>query len=941
MTKIFINTILLNLTLLLSGLFGWFFSWKAPNDLDLIVVSDSIAAKKRVADNFNLLAENALKNNNIKDAYKLAGEAQKIAIDIDYKMAIAKSYFYWGEVKQQQNELKSALTNYLKAKQIQDKELRENRIDRLLYYQTHLQIGIIYDKLRVYSKANDYFKEAFDIQRELIDKTIKATVLDFVASTYSKLEKYDTALYYYTDELILHKENGNQKAIIETQRQIIDNYLKKVKNYDKSKNDYNQIKQQAYRSALDENLRMLALQQVADASLENKNNDIYISLNDIGFLYQSLYEIENKKQYLDSSKIYHEQALSWNEKNQTSKKDKNSIISLINIAGIYTLGEKPSYSTANQYLQNALTIAQKNKDKAEEAQIYSYIANNYYGLQRYDDAIDAANLSLSAANLALEEAKQTKDAVKIQEANYLLAETNRRLSQIWEKRTDNRNDYQEALRSFQEYFKFFKNITQAQLDSLRASIDRKNQLDKTETDIEFEALENDVLSAEAKKKFADSVASAERVRRLEEEKKRQETEVIRQKLAREKAESDLRITQQSLANVQLREKNAKDSLENATKLEAAEEEKEKAERAKKDAETKQKLEKAEADKQAAEAKQREEIAEAQQLIYLIGFIFVSVIAALILLGLLNIRKKNKKLAEQQEEILEQNVEINEKNAELAQTNEEIATQRDMVELQKKEIEDINKHLTDSIFYAKNIQEAMLPKIEVINQSLPNSFVMFKPRDIVSGDFYWFHEIEDKIIITAVDCTGHGVPGAFMSMVGNDLLNEIVMAKHIYEPDKILNELHKGVAKALRQKETENRDGMDMTLCVIDKQTKTLSCAAAKNPLFYIKEGQIHELPSDKMPIGGEWTKDEVERIFSKNTLSLEGIDYFFMSSDGFPDQFGGPVGKKFMKGNMKKLFLEIYQKPPNEQQAILDKAITDWMFSEPQLDDILIIGFKP
>jgi tetratricopeptide (TPR) repeat protein len=277
---------------------------------------------------------------------------------------------------------------------------------------------------------------------------------------------------------------------------------------------------------------------------------------------------------------------------------------------------------------------------------------------------------------------------------------------------------------------------------------------------------------------------------------------------------------------------------------------------------------------------------------------------------------------------------------LNQKNILLEEQKNQIEEQKIEIEIKNQHITDSINYAKGIQDAMLPRIEVIKEAIPDLFIFYRPRDIVSGDFYWFNEVNGKIVIAAVDCTGHGVPGGFVSMMGNDLLNEIVDAKEITEADKILNELHKGVSKALKQQENQNRDGMDMALCVLDKGKGILEFAGAKNPLVYIQDEEVHRVIADKMPIGGIEDEELQEKIFTKHEFELKPDKVYYMFSDGYPDQFGGENKKKYMAKPFRELLLSIHKKPFDKQKEILETTFVEWMGDEPQVDDVLVMGFK-
>jgi ligand-binding sensor domain-containing protein/serine phosphatase RsbU (regulator of sigma subunit) len=251
----------------------------------------------------------------------------------------------------------------------------------------------------------------------------------------------------------------------------------------------------------------------------------------------------------------------------------------------------------------------------------------------------------------------------------------------------------------------------------------------------------------------------------------------------------------------------------------------------------------------------------------------------------------------------------------------------------------NDNIKSSINYASRIQQAMLPPVEDIKNALGDAFVLWLPRDVVSGDFYWFAKVENKICIAAVDCTGHGVPGAFMSMIGNDMLNHIVLEKKITNPAEILIHLHDQVSTALRQSETQNRDGMDMTLCVFDTQTKELEFAGAKNPLYYIQNGELKDIAGSKFPIGGKWG-DERERVYENHTLKIEEETTIFLCTDGYQDQFGGDKGKKLMKKKMKSLFEEIANLEDNKQKEKLENYFLDWKKEEEQVDDVLVVGFK-
>jgi len=262
-------------------------------------------------------------------------------------------------------------------------------------------------------------------------------------------------------------------------------------------------------------------------------------------------------------------------------------------------------------------------------------------------------------------------------------------------------------------------------------------------------------------------------------------------------------------------------------------------------------------------------------------------------------------------------------------NDLLRAQRDQIAYQK-------KHITDSIEYAEKIQRAILPSLELFTNQVEH-FVLFKPRDIVSGDFYWVEEVESRLVIIAADCTGHGVPGAFMSMLGVSLLNEIVINKRITQPDEILNNLREKIIEALKQeKEGVMKDGMDMTVCVLDQQNSTLLFSGANNPLYHIRNGELNQIRGDKMPVAIY----EVMNPFTLHELKLEKGDAFYTFSDGYADQFGGPAQKKFLVKNFRKLLLEIQGKPMIDQGILLDQSFESYRDEVEQIDDVVVIGVQ-
>jgi len=300
---------------------------------------------------------------------------------------------------------------------------------------------------------------------------------------------------------------------------------------------------------------------------------------------------------------------------------------------------------------------------------------------------------------------------------------------------------------------------------------------------------------------------------------------------------------------------------------------------------------------------------------------------------------NNALSEQKEFVEVQKEVVEEKNSELSKQNEEINAQKEELTVQRDQLSDQNKSIAESILYAKRIQTAVLPSHAYIDVILPENFIFFKPRDKVSGDFYWVKHINSYIVITAADCTGHGVPGAILSMLGMSFLNEIVQKREITQANQVLNELRKQIKQALRQtgKKGETDDGMDMALCALDTKTNILQYAGANNPLYLIQNGELNEIKADKMPIG-YYPNEKPE--FTNHEIQLKSNDIFYLFSDGFMDQFGGKKGFKYKASNFQKILLENHNKPMAIQKEMLEDELKNWMKGYEQTDDILVMGVR-
>ena len=314
--------------------------------------------------------------------------------------------------------------------------------------------------------------------------------------------------------------------------------------------------------------------------------------------------------------------------------------------------------------------------------------------------------------------------------------------------------------------------------------------------------------------------------------------------------------------------------------------------------------------------------------------YILLTAGVIAILILYIRSREKKLIREKEH-LEQQVAL--RTAEVVAQKEQIQTQHKIVTEQKLEI-------TSSITYARRIQQAVLPGLDILAGNAADSFVLYKPRDIVSGDFYWIGKSGNLLIVSAADCTGHGVPGAFMSMLGISFMNKIIREQKVDAPEMILNHMRENVVNSMHQGNFEGttKDGMDMALCVVNLDTLEMRFAGAYNPVIVISDNQISELKANRMPVGFHLVMDD----FLSQSVQLKKGDCIYLFSDGFQDQTGGPDGRKFMRKNLRELLFSIHTEAFSVQKQILESTIENWRHSpDPavedmeQVDDIMVFGF--
>lgn len=477
------------------------------------------------------------------------------------------------------------------------------------------------------------------------------------------------------------------------------------------------------------------------------------------------------------------------------------------------------------------------------------------------------------------------------------------------------NDFVKALEFYEKHLSLRDSLNFINKIKEKEVADMVTAYEATEQRIKSELANEEIKGLEIKTLKAESARRENELKLLikERELDRSEKDRLAQSLALEQEKSQVRENEQKLRSLQqqqeIQQLQIKRKDDEALVLQK----------------TNESLEK---DKILKETELKNEKFARKMAVWLGGLMVL--VAVIILFSLISSRKKNMKLAESKKEIEKINSDLENKNTEVLKQNEKILQQKDIIE-QK------NQSITDSIQYASRIQTAVLPSLDFMSEWGLENFILYKPKDIVSGDFYWGMKKDEKIIVAAGDCTGHGVPGAFMSMLGHAFLDEIVNTTRIENAAMILNLLRDEIINTLKQKGTvgETRDGMDISLLILDPANGRMDFAGANNPLYIIRDGNLIKIQGDHMPIGIHFS---AFTPFINNTIETVKGDFLYLFSDGYADQFGGPRGKKYMYKPFQQLLLRICDKPMNLQKEMLDSTFEEWKGEREQVDDVLVIG---
>lgn len=806
---------------------------------------------------------------------------------------------------------------------IAESKLRKigNRSD---LFNVYFEIGNIYNFLNAHEKAIENYDSAVSLLNYCADSLLIPQLYENLAFAHYFLNNDSIAVNNYLIASDIYASRNQKQRQIAVLHNIVDVKLKN--------NDFEQA--------------ILFYTDIFDLySMLSNFNGMANSLNNIGYTYTLLEDFDRALQaYKGALNIDHQAKVS----------NIQRAIVFTNIAICYQNFGR--FDDALENLGYALRIYEKNKRFSKMAEIQHLIALLYFENE------DLYNASYYAES-SIHDAKKGEDMELLK----LCYET---YSEILQEQ----NEFEKALEYYQMYLSIRDSIILEQRIKEQEIFQQQYIIEKTEKEIRLVLADQEVKDLALRQLRLEAEKNEQQVQILKQEKDLQAAEHERQELERQKAlqqltlekrQNEAKLQEQEIVNLQ-KEK----QLQEATLRQKELEEKEK-EKAIQLLERESEIQKLALDKQEEERKRQRMVG------LLLGIILILAAAGLMVTFQKNrslahqkqvieekntdlqqkneeiitqkehlekaneeIKETNQALEQKSEEILAQNEELNQKNEEISSQNEELNQKNEEISSQKEIIEQKNEDITSSIHYASRIQNAVLPPKELTDEMLGEYFIYFKPRDIVSGDFFWMRELDNQIIVVAADCTGHGVPGAFMSMLGVSLLNEIVQPGSFENAADILNKLRQEVKTSLRQtgKKGEAKDGMDCALCIIDKDKGIMHYAGANNPLYLARNGEIEYYKADRMPIG---IYVRGEDPFTNNIFEINEGDAVYIASDGYTDQFGGEKGKKFLTKNFKILLSEIYKKPMKYQREILDKRMKDWMdYKYEQIDDMLVVGFR-
>jgi len=759
------------------------------------------------------------------------------------------------------------------------------------------QIGLSYQKQKGYSKAIEYYQRALDLEKSN-NKPFhqQGETQKDISLAYLLMQDYPKAKEGYKKVLEIEKADKNTEEIKET--------LEGLATICTESKDYQS-----------------AIQYYEELTNYYKNDlpALANTYNNIGYNYKKLNNSPKALENFDQSIKLNQQIANQNKGNTSTR-----AVALMNIGSTYT--NESDFKSAKKYYEDALAIRRSQNNKMEEAKVANFLAVNEFLANKNENALVYVDEAILEAERELNGPNKSK-AQEVLMSSYQIK------ANIYQQQ----QDLKQYQKNYQKYLDLQKAYQEDQNRQRQELIEKQLEIEKKESEIksdlaekEKQALELVQTRLEKEKAQKEAQLRESEIQRLKNQQELQNQRIQNAAIEKQTAEQQLELVRQKAAADQQQQQIAfleKDKqLENQKRVAERQEEQ-------------RKREVLEKEKQLADLKTQEE--RQKTLFASIGFAILAIFLAGVGYLLVQNKKKNKLLATKNSTIEEQNGELQTQAEELKQQQEEIMAQRDAISQKNDVLAEQNEKIEKSINAAKTIQAAILPYKEQMDKLLPDYFVIFKPRDVVSGDFYWMNELDNKVVVAAVDCTGHGVPGAFMSLIGNTILEKIVLVYKISDPALILEKMHEEIRMVLRQQETGNRDGMDLALCLLEKQDNgatKVHFAGAKRPLYYTEGGdsQIFTLKGSRKSVGGE----QNEAIpFETQSITLPSNSCIYLCSDGITDQ-NDAERVKLGEGKLKYTLSTVASKSMKEQEQAIDLLLMTHQKGTLQRDDILLIGIK-
>jgi tetratricopeptide (TPR) repeat protein len=833
---------------------------------------------------------------------------ENVAKIVEFSQNLAAFYL-------QQNDSKTALNYALQAlksaESLTNKVGNTEKVGGEKVAELQVLLAKIYRKEQAYNKSIEYLQKAQTFYQTQKDAaSIQKELAKEMAEVYGLQKQYANAEKSYNYLYQLARQSNDTKSEVLALTNLV-SLCSAQKNYV---------------AALDYAQKLAANYEKTTPEVGNnkKTENLAFAYQNIGYLFRQQNDLKNSELYFKKSIAEFEKL---NQENTTT---------LNNLAVTYSM--LGNFAASEQYYRKAIALSSKNNKVEDLANAYNFSAANELLRKKSFDAIDLANQAIEIAKPA--------NAYAILADSYLI------LNDAYTQQGDFKAA-QEAFKKSEEYQKIIEKQVEKQKEDTQKL---QTEAQQTENNLLLSMADKEKQALNLKQIVLESQKKEQTLQLLQQEKNLQEVKLKNQQLDKETAEQQLKIAKQLLETTQKSQEIK--NLEQQKQVQQLEIDKKQAQQE----EQKKVLELEKNKNQLLETDKKLQNLELQEGKTREQFAYWAILGAIFILAIMAFaawrnNQQNKLLRIQQKEIAIKNSELQASEEELRQNsdmlaamNSELSGTLGQVQSQKHIIEKKNEDIIASINYALRIQKAILPTISQIKAVFPESFVFYKPRDIVSGDFYWFTELPEKTILVAADCTGHGVSGAFMTMIGNNILNQIIVEQNITEPDEILNQVPILLNKILSSSEGKVKDGMDLAILSVAKTSKTklqtsksthtqVSYAGAMIPLYYIENQEFKEIKADKMPIGS--STDE-NFIYAKHELLVQNATSFYLASDGYQDQFGGEANRRFMKRQVRDLLLNIHQKPMAEQQNIVENTIITWkeVGKEAQTDDMMMLGIQ-